>query len=78
MGTIDKLKKMEQLDFLIRTKKTGPPEELAEKLDISERQTRRYIEEMKEIGAAIQYNRYLFTYEYLKPLMFKFGFFEEK
>ena len=74
MTIIEKLNKIEYIDQLIRLKNTGTPCELAEKLNLSERQVRRYLDEMREMGAEIKYNEYLLTYEYLKPIRFQFGF----
>jgi len=43
---------------------TGDPEEFATKLDISKRQLFRIIEELKDYGAPIEYNRSLRTFYY--------------
>jgi predicted DNA-binding transcriptional regulator YafY len=74
MTLIEKLNKIEYIDQLIRQKNTGTPHELAKKVNLSERQARRYLDEMKEMGAEISYNEYLLTYEYSKPIKFQFGF----
>ncbi|MDY0280331.1 MAG: hypothetical protein RBR35_07205 [Salinivirgaceae bacterium] len=77
MSIVEKLQKLESLDRLIRMKSTGTPHQLAERMNLSERQLRRYIEEMRIMGAEIRYNDYLKSYEYLKPMKFYFGFTNE-
>jgi biotin operon repressor len=74
MAIIERLAKIEQLDQLIRLKSTGTPVELAEKMNLSERQVRRYIDEMRSLGAEIQYNDFLKSYEYVRPMKFQYGF----
>ncbi len=76
MKIINRLEKIKQIDQLIRLKCTGKPSELAEKVKLSERQTRRYIEEMKDMGAEITFDESLSTYQYLKPIKFHYGFVE--
>ena len=77
MSIVEKLKKLESLDRLIHMKSTGTPLQLAERMNLSERQVRRYIEEMRIMGAEIRYNDFLKSYEYLKPTKFYFGFTNE-
>jgi hypothetical protein len=74
MTIIEKLNKIKYIDQLIRHKNTGTPHELGKKINLSERQVRRYLDEMRNMGAEIKYNEYLLTYEYLKPIKFQFGF----
>ena len=74
MKIVEKLNKIEYIDQLIRHKNTGTPAEFAKKLDLSERQVRRYLDEMREMGAEISYNSYLLSYEYIQPVKFQFGF----
>ena len=58
MTIIDRLNIISQIDQLIRQKRTGSTTELAEKIHLSERQTRRYIEEMRDMGAEIIFVKY--------------------
>lgn len=74
MSIVEKLMKIECLDQLIRLKRTGTPVELAEKMNLSERQVRRYIDEMRSMGAEIRYNDFLKSYEYIRPMKFQYGF----
>jgi len=74
MKIINRLEKIKQIDQLIRLKNTGKPNELAEKVNLSERQTRRYIEEMRDMGADITFDENLLTYKYQKQIKFNYGF----
>lgn len=74
MRIINRLEKIKQIDQLIRMKNTGCIYELAEKIALSERQTRRYIEEMRTMGADISYCKYSRTYKYNTPVKFNYGF----
>ncbi|MCW9708621.1 hypothetical protein [Fodinibius salsisoli] len=52
------LNRIHRLDALIRRKSTGPPEELADKLDISERWLYKFLGELKE-EFEIVFHKYL-------------------
>ena len=69
---------VERLNQLIRLKATGTPEELSQKLDLSERQTRRIIEELKEEGLPIQYCKHRRSYIYKESVFMKFEIFVVK
>lgn len=57
--------RIRRLDSMIRRKSTGPPEELAEKLDISERWLYKFLRELKEeFGCPITYDSYRQSYIY--------------
>ena len=61
------LNRIERLDALIRRKSTGTPEELAEKLDISERWLYKFLNEMKEeFDCPITYDHHRQSYIYEK------------
>lgn len=64
MQLIKVLKLLEYIDFLIRTKATGSPREFAAKLNISERQLYRILEEYREIGFPIKYSKERESYFY--------------
>lgn len=67
--TINKyLNRLKQLDQLIRQQNTGTPKELALKLGISERQVYNLIEELRNQGAPIAYNRVTQSYCYDEPV----------
>ena len=76
MKIINKLEKIKQLDQLIRMRNTGQLNSLSQKMGMSARQVSRYIEEMKDMGATIIFNKHLQTYEYETPVKFDYGFSE--
>ena len=53
-----------QLDYLVKTKTTGTPKQLADQLKISERMLYVYLADMKKVGALIRYDRKSKTYQY--------------
>jgi len=72
---IDKcLKRIEQMDQLIRQKATGSPRQLAIKIGLSERMIYEYLDVMKEWGAPIEFNTFLRSYCYAYEVKFSFGF----
>lgn len=67
--------RIRRLDGMIRRKSTGPPEELAEKLDISERWLYKFLRELKEeFSCPISYDSYRQSYVYEDPGRIKIGF----
>lgn len=59
------LNRIERLDALIRRKGTGTPEELADKLGISERWLYKLLRELKEeMDCPIVYDRHKHSYKY--------------
>lgn len=66
------------MDTLIRQKRTGPPKELARKLNISERWLYCFLDELRtELGCPIRYDRNRRSYVYDKPGKLKIGFYCE-
>jgi predicted DNA-binding transcriptional regulator YafY len=59
--------RLQQIDQLIRQKRTGNAEELAEKLNISRRQVYNWIEVLKSYGLELDYRREIKSFVYLKP-----------
>ena len=76
INLLESVERIENLDYLIRIEKTGGPNDLAENLNLSERQIFRLIELMRNLGAEIVFCRYKQTYKYVKPVKFRFGFIE--
>jgi len=74
MSLIEKLNQIERLDNLIRRKATGTPRELAERLDLSERQVYNVIRNMKELGAPVYFSTLHQSYCYEHNVTFTFGF----
>lgn len=71
--TISKqLNRIERLHQLIRLKATGSPKSLANRLDFSERQLYRLIDEMKIMGFPITYCKKRQSYFYQHEISFKF------
>lgn len=59
------LNRIRRLDALIRRKSTGPPEELADRLDISERWLYKFLRELREeFDCPIVYDHYRQSYVY--------------
>ena len=65
---------LEQMDYLIRIKGTGHPQQLAERLGISRRSVYNYIEFLKERGAPVAYSRSRTSFYYKEDGYFSFRF----
>ncbi len=75
MGLYNYLNRINRLDALIRHKSTGPPKELADKLNISERWLYIFLDELKtELDCPISYDRNKRSYVYDKPGKVMIGF----
>jgi len=55
---------IEHLDSLIRKESTGPASEFSKRLGISERTLRNHLQQIRELGADVIYDRYKRTYKY--------------
>ena len=55
--------KLETIKYLSQHKRTGTLEQLSEKLNVSERTARRMVQQLRDQGLPIKYNRYRYTYE---------------
>ena len=64
MNIIGQLQRIEKISRMIKSARTGTPKEFADELGISESHFYRYIEELQEMGAPIQYSRSRRTYYY--------------
>lgn len=64
MPAIKYINRLKTIDRLIQLKMTGSPKELAIKLEISERQVFRYIENLQELGGKIEFDKLLNSYVY--------------
>ena len=69
---------VEQMDHLIRIKKTGNPTAFAQKLEIGRSTLFEYLDIMRALGARISYDKYRQTYYYENNGMFDFHFQEIK
>ncbi len=64
MKLLDDINLISRLDNLIRTKATGNPKQLSERLGVSERHTYRLINELKNMGFPVEYSRSKDSYCY--------------
>lgn len=56
------MQKLETIKYLSQRKQTGTPQCLADKLQVSERTLRRMLQQLRESGFIILYNRFRYTY----------------
>ena len=68
------LNRLQQIDQLIRQKRTGNAEELAQKLRISRRLVYYWLDELKDMGLEIDYNREVKSFIYQKPYQINVSF----
>jgi predicted DNA-binding transcriptional regulator YafY len=66
--------RLDYLHSLIKRRATGAPEQLAKKLNVSERTTFEYIEILRSLGADIKYSRDRQSYYYTVDGSFDFHF----
>lgn len=66
-------KKHEQMDQLIRQKRTGTMKEFAKKLGVSERQIWRYIENIRCLGGEVEYSYEHNSYVYTQSFRYELG-----
>ncbi len=75
MNLFNQLKRIEHIDYLIYSRATGTPAELAHRLGISRSQLFQTIKTMKgDMRAPICYSRYLQSYYYRDNVRFKCTF----
>lgn len=68
------LNRLQQIDQLIRQRRTGNAEELAQKLRISRRLVYYWLDELKDMGLEINYNREVKSFVYQKPYQINVSF----
>ncbi|MBI9063810.1 MAG: HTH domain-containing protein [Marinilabiliaceae bacterium] len=61
---------MERIDYLVKQRATGSPQELANRLSVSKASLHRVLEVMKELGAPIEYNIIHKSYVYSEAVNF--------
>jgi biotin operon repressor len=61
---LDVVERLMKMDKLIRQKRTGNAKVFADKLNISRSHLFNHLEELKDIGIEVSYNRKMTTYEY--------------
>ena len=73
MSLIDRLQHPERMDALIRRKATGNPRQLADRFGVSPRSVANILDELRQLGAEIEYCRYRNSYFYRQPIRFQFN-----
>lgn len=68
------LNRLQQIDQLIRQRRTGNAKELAQKLRISRRLVYYWLDELKDMGLEIDYCRELKSFIYQKPYEINISF----
>jgi len=71
---IEKIRQISRLHLLIERKATGSPAKLARRLELSERSIYNLIDQMKSLGAPIEYSQSAQSYQYREAVEFHFGF----
>jgi predicted DNA-binding transcriptional regulator YafY len=64
MPIIKYLDRIKQMHRLIKQRATGTPQQLAQKLGLSERQTYEYIREIRDMGIPLAFDNFNKTYYY--------------
>lgn len=66
MSFIRYIQKVQYLDFLIRTKATGSQKDFARKANMSKSTLNEYLNDMKDLGFPIAFDRSQNTYYYIE------------
>ena len=74
MKFIEYMKKLDAIKYMAQYKCTGTPRQLAAKLDLTERTVERMIQQLRDDGINIIYNRNRNTYEITLKESFKKNF----
>ena len=68
MPAIKFINRLKTIDQLIKLQATGSPKQLAEKLEISERQVYNYLADLKELGANMKFDKLKNSYTYASDI----------
>ena len=75
MNFLDQLERLKRINQLIKMKATGTPQQLARRLDLSERRVYQLIKLMKELEAPVHFDRernsYCYEYDFSLSLNFE-------
>lgn len=63
MTFLEHAKKLETIKYLAQHKRAGTPQSLAQKLEVSERTVLRMVQQLRDDGYPLVYNRHRNTYE---------------
>jgi predicted DNA-binding transcriptional regulator YafY len=69
---LKRISQLSRLDDFIRRKATGTPIELAEKLNLSERTIFNLLDELRALGASIEYDKFRESYFYSEDFVFPY------
>ncbi|SKB52249.1 hypothetical protein [Daejeonella lutea] len=69
MKFIEQIERINRLHELIKFRRTGTPQELARRLDLSTSMVFKLLEELKVKEAPIEYSREFRTYYYTQPFL---------
>ena len=72
MKLIEQIQLLDRLDKLIRRKATGNSQQLARRLNVSQRTVYNLLESLRAFGAEINYCRHRQTYYYTCEVKFQF------
>ena len=68
------IRRIDKMNYLIRSKRTGTPIQFAEKLEISESTLYQYLNALRDLGAPIAYDKFRQTYYYATCVEIKIHF----
>ncbi len=68
----ERLQKLDRLHHLVRRKGTGNAEELSQRLQVCERTIYQLLDDLRELGASIEYSRKRRSYFYTQDVEFHF------
>jgi len=72
MTFVEQLRMIQRLDALIRRKSTGSPKQLAGRLNVSRASLYRYLNELRNLGAHVEYCSNRGSYFYNEPFELDF------
>ncbi len=72
MRFLDQLEMLQRVDQLIRRKATGTPTDLASRLAVSRASVFRYINDLRDFGAPVEYCRFRESYYYSQDYTLSF------
>jgi predicted DNA-binding transcriptional regulator YafY len=73
MNIFQELYLLQRIDYLVRTRATGTPVQLASRLNSSERKVYRIIGALRDLGFPIAYDKQGDTYYYKAPVKIDFS-----
>jgi biotin operon repressor len=71
INTYNAIESLERLHSLIKRGATGSPKQLARRLEVSERQVYRHIDQLKGMGLPVDFHKQRQTYHYTEDVTIK-------